>query len=185
MAPLAGPLRLTEGMTRPGARLRFGQKAIVPIRQYHPLRGYTEGVLGIVVRKIQHVPGSEIDGNFDDNSAALLKKNTAYYATIVITNESGNPMSLEMLRFDGLRSDGELASIVLIGGDLPNCRTTDSPDRFDHAGARWVTCKLWVSSPSRPIRKIRYREPPYGEANQAFDDARFNRYYSLGMLTWS
>lgn len=48
------PLRLTVEMTRPGARLRFGEKAIVPVRQYYPLlKTYAEGVLGIVVQRIQ------------------------------------------------------------------------------------------------------------------------------------
>jgi hypothetical protein len=46
-------------MTRPGARLRSGQKAIVPIRQYNRFGGtYTQGVLGVVVQQIQRAPGS-------------------------------------------------------------------------------------------------------------------------------
>jgi hypothetical protein len=105
----------------------------------------------------RHVPGSKIEGNFDDHSAALLKRRTAYYAKIVITNESGNPMPLEVPRFDGLTSGGELADSVLIGGDLPDCRSTGPPESFDHKGAQWVTCELWVSSPSRvaPRRAVR------------------------------
>jgi hypothetical protein len=60
------PLRVTEKMTRPGIRLRFGQKAIVPVREYNALRkSYIEGVLGIVVRRIRQTRGSRVEGNFD------------------------------------------------------------------------------------------------------------------------
>jgi hypothetical protein len=186
--PPTRPLRLTNGMTRPGARLRFGQKAIVPIRQYNSFgRTYAEGVLGVVVQKIQRAPGAKVEGNFDAKSTALLKSHTAYYAKIVITNESGNAMSLIEPRFDAVRRGGRQPDLVLIGGDLPNCRTTSSPESFDHKGARWVTCELGASSPSRPIREIRYEDPPYGKEIQTWDDdpkPRFNQYYDLGAITW-
>jgi hypothetical protein len=187
--PPTGPLRLTKGMTRPGARLRFGQKAIVPIRQYNSFPGtYTEGVLGVVVQKIQRAPGSKVEGNFDAKSTALLKSHTAYYAKIVITNESGNAMSsLIEPRFDPVRRGGQQPDLALIGGDLPGCRTTSSPDTFDHKGAQWVTCEVGASSPSRPIREIRYDAPPYGTEIQTWDDdpaPKFNQYYDLGAITW-
>jgi hypothetical protein len=186
--PPTGPLRLTKGMTRPGARLRFGQKAIVPIRQYDSFGGtYTEGVLGVVVQKIQRAPGAKVEGNFDAKSTALLKSHTAYYAKILITNESGNAMSLIEPNFDAVRRGGRQPDLVLIGGDLPNCRTTSSPESFDHKGAQWVTCEVGASSPSRPIREIRYEDPPYGKEIQTWDDdpaPRFNEYYDLGAITW-
>jgi hypothetical protein len=171
-------------MTRPGARLRFGQKAIVPIRQYHPLRGYTEGVLGIVVEPIRSISGTRIKGHYDDESAAVLKSNRAYYVKIVITNESGTPMSLSTPRFDGLRGDGTISYTVLHGGELPGCEETGTPESFNHKGARWVTCDRWLSSPTKPIRQVRYQEPPYGEAPKAFEDSRFNNHYSLGPIIW-
>jgi hypothetical protein len=180
-----GPLRLTAGMTRPGTRLRFGQKATVPIRQYNPrLRGYLEGVLGIVVQPIRSIPGAQVEGNFDEDSAAVLKRSRAYYVKIIITNESGNPMPLEAPQFDGLHGDGELSYNVLIGGELPGCDQVGPPAAFDRKGARWVTCDRWISSPSEPIRQVRYHEPPYGEAPKAFDDSRHNRQYNLGPITW-
>ncbi len=183
--PLTGPLRLTAGMTRPGTRLRFGQKATVPIRQYNPrLRGYVEGVLGIVVQPIRSVPGTRVEGNFDAGSAAVLKRSRAYSVQIVITNESGNPMPLEPPQLDGLHGDGRLSFTVLVGGELPGCEQSVAPSSFAGKGARWVTCDRWISAPSEPIRQVRYHEPPYGTAPAAFDDARFNRSYDLGPITW-
>ncbi|MEV4757809.1 hypothetical protein AB0J86_22210 [Micromonospora sp. NPDC049559] len=183
--PLAGPIRLTAGMTRPGTRLRFGQKAIVPIRQYHPWRGFTEGTLGIVVERLQHVPATRVEGNFDASSRELLNRSTAYYVKIVITNESGNPMSLDVPRLDGVTRDGRSTDTALHGGELPGCEERGSPEPFGHRGATWVTCELWVSSAARPIERVVYREAPYGDANPAFDDARFNQHYRLGLITWA
>jgi hypothetical protein len=175
-------------MTRPGTRLRFGQKAIVPIRQYDSFeKTYTEGVLGIVVQRIRQAPGSEIEGNFDAKSEALLKSHTAYYAKIVITNESGNAMSLVQPSFEALRGGGGQPDLSLIGGEMPGCGEEHVLDSFDRKGAKWVSCEVGASSPSRPIQEIHYTEPPYGKEIQTFDDdppPRFNRYYGLGAITW-
>ncbi|MBO3752368.1 hypothetical protein J5X84_40460 [Streptosporangiaceae bacterium NEAU-GS5] len=159
----------------------------MPIRDYNSFtKVYTEGVLGIVVQPIRRARGSKVEGNFDAKSTAVLKNHTAYYARIVITNESGNAMSLVMPRFDARRSGGGRPDVVLIGGDLAGCREISSPDAFDHKGARWVTCEVGVSSPSRPIQEIHYLAPPYGKEIRLFDDPppKFNRYYNLGAIVW-
>jgi hypothetical protein len=179
------PLRVTGKMTRPGTRLRFGQKAIVPIRDYNALRkSYTEGVLGIVVQRIRQTRGTRIEGNFDAGSRAVLKRSTAYHAEIVITNESGNAMSLSVPRFEARRTGGRLADVSLLGGELPHCTVTPSPDSFDHKDARWATCELWVST--YPLREIHYMAPPYGKNAQHPNDRApsFNHYYDLGAIIW-
>jgi hypothetical protein len=179
------PLRVTGTRTRPGTRLRFGQKAIVPVREYNPLRkSYTEGVLGIVVQPIRRTRGSRVEGNFDPASRAVLKRSTAYHAEITITDESGNPMSLSAPRFEARRSGGGPADVSVLGGELPGCAESASPDSFDHKGARWVTCGLWVST--HPLREIHYMNPPYGHNAQHPDDRApgFDRYYDLGHIIW-
>jgi hypothetical protein len=181
------PLRLTGKMTRPRTRLRFGQKAIVPIREYNPLRkSYGEGVLGIMVQRIRQTRGSRVEGNFDAPSRALLKRSIAYYAKIVITNESGNAMSLSMPRIEARRSGGGVGNVSLLGGELSGCAESPSPDSFDHKGAQWVTCEFWVSTPSYPLREIHYMTPPYGKNAQHPNDPApsFDRYYDLGAIIW-
>ncbi|WP_067450508.1 hypothetical protein [Actinomadura macra] len=184
------PLRLTDEMTRPGERLRFGEKAIVPVRDYFPLlKTYTEGVLGIVVQRIRTTPGSKVQGNFDDDSRAVLKRNTAYYAKITITNESGNAFSPGTPRFNG--EFGDFGPAIIVSGEkrLPGCREghPPDPDEFDRKGAEWKTCLLAVSSRSRPMTQVRYDDPPYGKEIQFEQDPSpdFNKHYGLGALTWS
>ncbi len=179
------PLRVTGTMTRPGTRLRFGQKAIVPVREYNALRkSYVDGVVGVVVRRIRQTPGSRVGGYFDAASRAVLKRSTAYHAEIVITNESGNPMSLSFPRFEGRREGGGLADVSLLGGRLRGCEESPSPDSFDHKGARWVTCGLWVST--YPLKEIHYMSPPYGRNAQYPEDRApsFEKYYDRGDLIW-
>ncbi|TDD71517.1 hypothetical protein [Actinomadura rubrisoli] len=185
--PPTQPLRLTNKMTRPGARLRFGQKAIVPIREHHPLpKSYTEGVLGIVVQRIRQTRASKIKGNFDSHGTAVLKRSIAYYAEIVITNESGNAMSLSVPRFEARRSGGEISTVIITGGELPGCSESPSPDSFDHKGARWVTCELAVSTPSEPLQEIHYMAPPYGVNAQHPSDRApsFKQHYGRGEIVW-
>ncbi|TDO50685.1 hypothetical protein EV643_104178 [Kribbella sp. VKM Ac-2527] len=184
-----GPVLVAKGQTSPGARLRFGRKAIVPIRDYDSFtHDYTVGVLGITVGPIQRVPATQLEGNYDAASRARLKGRTAYYSRIVITNESGNDMSsIVKPAFDGLRRNGQNPDLVLLGGDIPSCpENVSSPDTFDHKGATWVVCHFEVSSASRPVRMISYEEPPYGLEIQIFDNPapRYNQFYNLGPITW-
>ncbi|MFI0449346.1 hypothetical protein [Actinomadura sp. 6N118] len=181
------PLRVTGKMTRPGTRLRFGQKAMVPIREFNPLhKTYEEGVLGIAVQRIRQTSGSKIRGNFDADDRALLKGSTAYYAEIVITNESGNAMSLSTPRMEARRSGGEITNVSLLGGELPACPEVPAPATFDHKGARWVTCKLSLSTRSDPLREIHYMAPPYGTNAKHPDDPApsFNDHDELGPIIW-
>jgi hypothetical protein len=185
-----GPLRLTDEMTRPGVRLRFGEKAIVPVRHYYPLlKTYAEGVLGIVVQRIQTTPGAEVQGNFGEDSRAVLKRHTAYHATIIITNESGNAFSPGTPRFTG--EFGDFGPAVTVSGEmrLPGCREGHPPeaDEFDRKGAEWKTCVLAVSSRSRPMTEVRYDDPPYGKEIQFEQDPSpaFGEHYDLGAITWS
>jgi hypothetical protein len=177
------PLRVTGRMTRPGTRLRFGQRAIVPVREYNALRkSYAEGVLAVAVQRIRQTRASRLEGNFDAASRAVLKRSTAYYAEVVITNESGNAMSLSVPRLDA--RGGEPADVSVLGGKLPGCPESPSPDSFDHRGARWVTCEFWVST--APLREIHYLDPPYGKNAQHPSDRApsFDRYYDLGAIVW-
>jgi hypothetical protein len=182
-----GPLRVTKGMTRPGTRLRFGEKAIVPIRYYNSFVGtHSEGVISIVVQRIQHTAGSKVEGNFDAKSLALLKNHTAYYAKITITNESGNDLSsIVVSEFNGYRRGGREPDGQLIGGELEAC-PEEYAESFDHKGASYATCEIAISSRSRPVREIHYSGPPYGVEHQLFDDPppRFNDYYDLGDIVW-
>ncbi|MQA97388.1 MAG: hypothetical protein GEV11_23135 [Streptosporangiales bacterium] len=177
-------------MTRPGARLRFGEKAIVPVRHYYPLlKTYDEGVLGIVVQRIRTTPGSEVQGNFGEDSRAVLKRHTAYHAKIIITNESGNAFSPGTPRFTG--EFGDFGPAVTVSGEmrLPGCREGYPPDsgEFDRMGAEWKTCILAVSSRSRPMTEVRYDDPPYGKEIQFEQDPSpdFSEHYDLGAITWS
>lgn len=181
-----GPVRVKKGQTRPGARLRFGQRAIVPIRDHATYGGDREGVVGIVVGPIRRTDGSKVQGNFDEKSRKLLARSTAYYAPITITNLSGDDLSIiTNPAFDGKRSGGGDADVALIGGALPGCTKDPSPDTFDHKGAVWRTCMIAVANSVR-IREVHYRNPPYGIEQQLFDDPppKYNQYYGLGDIVW-
>ena len=182
----AGPIRVKKGQTSPGARLRFGQRAIVPIRDHASYGGDREGVVAIVVGRIRTTPGRNVQGNFDEKSRSVLARSTAYYAPITITNLSGNDLSIiTNPAFDGRRRGGGEPDVALIGGSLPGCTTDPSPDDFDHRGAVWKTCVIAVSTASR-IREVHYRNAPYGIEQQIFDDPppKYNRYYGLGDIVW-
>ncbi|MFI0406791.1 hypothetical protein [Actinomadura sp. 3N508] len=185
-----GPLRLTDEMTRPGTRLRFGEKAIVPVREFYRLqRVYTEGVIGIVVHRIRTSPGSRVQGAFDEEDRATLNRHIAYYTKVTITNESGGAFTPDT---SGLNADfGDWGPAVTMLGEegLPGCREGNPPDdnEFGRKGAVWKTCLLGVSSRSRPMKAVQYDDPPYGKDVQAEDDPSpdFNKHYNLGPITWS
>src|SRR4051812_3910786 len=83
--PPTQPVRIRKGQTLAGARLRFGQKAIVPFRYYDSFeKTYSEGVLGITPQPFQRTPATNLVGNYDAASRARMKGRTAYYSRIVI-----------------------------------------------------------------------------------------------------
>jgi hypothetical protein len=183
-----GPVRLTKGMTRPGTRLRFGQRAIVPVRHYNSFsRTYFEGVISITVEPIRRTAASKIEGNFDEKSRALLKGRTAYYARVVITNVAGTSLSVPTPTLKAYRSGRRHSEIALIGGELPECPEPSAPESFHRKGGRWVTCALAVSSAASPIRSFEFDDPPYGTEAKVFPDdpePRYNEYYNLGPISW-
>jgi hypothetical protein len=188
--PPAQPVRIRKGQTSPGARLRFGQKAIVPFRHYDSFeKTYSEGVLGITPQPFRRTPATNLVGNYDAASRARMKGRTAYYSRIVITNEGGTDLSgVVVPSFLGLTRSGGDPALQLLGGDIASCpENPGAPESFDHKGATWVVCHFEVSTSSRPVRVLAYDEQPYGTEEQVFDDdppPRFNQYYGLGDITW-
>lgn len=182
------PLRVTKGMTKPGATLRFGQKAVVPMR-YHDSFGhkYFEGVVTVTVQPIRRTSTKNLAGNFDDKSRDLLRGKYVYYARVDLALVSGDLSTAVTPTLEGVRSRGRAPAFALIGGELEEiCPEGSAPADFDVKGARWATCAIAVGTGSSPIRGFVWDEPPYGKELQLFDETppQFNDFYDLGGITW-
>src|ERR1700742_92096 len=114
-----GPMTLSKSMAKPGTRLRFGQRAVVPVR-FHPMTGTTaDGVIGLAVGKIRRTKASNLEGNFDSASRARMKGKTLFYAEVVVTNLGTQDLTgLSFLNFHGLLSGQRQPPLGLIGGEL-------------------------------------------------------------------
>lgn len=184
----SGPLRVTKGMTKPGATLRFGQKAVVPMRYHNSFtQSYSEGVVTVTVQPVRRTSTKNLAGNFDEKSRDLLKGKWVYYARVDIALVSGDLSTTVTPTLEGVRSRGRPPAFALIGGELEEiCPEGSAPADFDVKGARWSTCAIAVGTGSSPIRGFVWDEPPYGKELQLFDDPppQFNDYYNLGGITW-
>ncbi|MBM7788622.1 hypothetical protein [Tenggerimyces flavus] len=184
----SGPLQVTKGMTKPGSSLRFGQKAVVPMRYRDSFTDtYSDGVVTVTVQPIRRTSTKNLAGNFDQKSRDLLKGKYVYYARVDIALVSGDLSAAVTPSLEGVRSRGRGPAFALIGGELETiCPEGSAPSSFDVKGARWATCAIAVGTGSSPIRGFVWDEPPYGKELQLFDDAppQFNDYYDLGGITW-
>ena len=187
--PPTGPIQLTKAMTKPGTKLRFGQRAVVPMRYRNSFsHDETEGVVTVVVQPVKRTSTANLEGNFDEESTQLLKGKYVYYSRVEITLVSGDVSGAITPTMHGIRSRGRDAQFALIGGELPElCPESAAPTPFDTKGARWVTCAIAVGTGSSPIRGFTWEAPPYGEELQVFDEPppQYNEFYDLGPITWT
>lgn len=180
-----GPITLSKSMAKPGTRLRFGQRAVVPV-QVHPMSGATvDGVIGLAVGKIRRTKVSNLEGNFDSASRARMKGKTLFYAEVVVTNLGTQDLTgLYFLNFHGLLSGQRQPPLGLIGGDLAGCG--DDTLSVRGKGSRSVYCVLTVANASDPVTTIAYDGPPYGVEIEEYGQPKpqYNNYYDLGAITW-
>ena len=179
-------VRGTGKMTRPGTRLRFGQKAIVPIRDYNALRKcYTEGAPGIVVQRIRQTAAPESRATSTPPAGPCSRRSTAYHAEILITDESRNAMSLPVPRIEARRSGGGVTDVSLLGGTLPGCTESPSPGlvrpqgrSMGHLPSSGCRPTRFERSTTWPCRTARTHSPP------TTGRPTFNQYYDRGEIIW-
>ncbi|TDO35608.1 hypothetical protein EV643_12219 [Kribbella sp. VKM Ac-2527] len=170
-------------MTKPKTRLRFGQRAIVPIEFTGDAVRF-RGVVSIVAQAPRKAPASVVAALPEDSRPA--RGQVVYYVPIVITNESTNNLvgySAPML-VAKLRSGRSTAYLIGVGG-VAECDPHGGQLQLPALGSADRTCVIAATSPKDPLGEIQYVDPPYGYDNEfTGDEPDYNNSYNLGPITW-
>ena len=134
--------------TKPGTQLKFGEKALVPLKS----KG-VEGTLGVTATGIKKGDPAELARlNLGDRAAGL----TPYYVTFVLTNESGTDFAFASTgSMGGQLGDGSRAQSVFASGFPPCPRAAASRD-FTTKGATFTTCTLTLAGGSSAVTAATY-----------------------------
>jgi len=135
--------------TKAGSELKFGEKALVPLKS----KG-VEGTVGVTATGIKKGDPADLARlNLGDRAAGL----TPYYVTFVVSNESGTDFAFASTgTMGGQLGDGSRAQSVFASTGFPPCpRGTASRD-FTTKGTTFTTCALTLAGGSSAVTAATY-----------------------------
>jgi hypothetical protein len=144
-------------MTRPGSRLKIGQRAIVPFSY-----GGKTGTIGITVTVIE--PGNE--ALFAQRFGARAKGLTPYYLHYRIENVGGTDLSNSSAPLLKAVGPGGRGTGVGVIGTLPGCERGRAGATFTGAGATFETCRLQAARSGVPVTGAEYDDSTGGYRDQ-------------------
>ncbi|MFC9478326.1 hypothetical protein [Streptomyces griseus] len=135
-------------VTAPGAKLKTGDRAVLPFR-------YTsdkQGTIAVTVTAIEK--GAESDmAAFGDKAKGM----TPYFIKMKVENVGGTDLSYASLKLDGVLDGGAGTGVILMG-DIPGkCDRETAPRDFTTKGATYETCSL-AATKTAPVTGAEYDE---------------------------
>ncbi|NKE63511.1 hypothetical protein FXN61_45055 [Lentzea sp. PSKA42] len=130
-ATSAAPVDAGGDVTAPGAKLKVGARAVIPLAS-----SGKSGTIAVTVTAIEAGPKEDL-AKFGDKA----KNITPFYLRVRVENVSGTDLSYTSVSLRGLGGDGK-GTGVIISGDTPKCDSTSAPKTFTTAGASYETCVL-------------------------------------------
>ncbi len=136
----------TGEFTKQGTELKFGEKALVPVK--------TGGTLGVTATSIMKGDPADLAPlQLGDKAAGQ----TPWYINFTITNESGDDLSAVSVGLTGgLLGDGSRAASVSIIGRFRPCENATSPRTFTTKGASFTTCRLALAGGTAMVTAATY-----------------------------
>jgi hypothetical protein len=155
-------LELNDQATKPGARLKFGEQAVVPF-----FSRYAKGMLGISVAvESVEAPDADIDKlPLKEEDKAKLRGKQFFFVKQTLTNIDGTnfaeiqaPILSATTRSGGF--PGSLLGLARI--EVTGCvEQSFAPTDFATKGATFQTCRLQFGVASDPVTSIAYTNQPY------------------------
>ncbi|MGV9294607.1 hypothetical protein [Amycolatopsis sp. NPDC003676] len=147
-ASTSAPARKKIAYTKPGTRLKIGEKAVVPFTtDSSPV-----GAVGITVTRIDRGTEAELARmNLGDDLAWLVP----FYVRFTVSNETGDDFSAaHVTGISGLLADGSKGRMALVG-DSTECHS-DATGDFTAKGAAYGTCTMELAAPGATVTGAKY-----------------------------
>ncbi|MGP4027402.1 hypothetical protein [Actinomadura sp. 3N407] len=161
-APSNGAGNGAGQVTKPGTRLKIGQRAVVPFEY-----ASKTGTIGITVTAIEQGDQAAFARRFGSRAQGL----TPYFIRFRIENVGGTDLSNSTAPRLGALAGGDRNTGVSVIGEMPGCERGRADSTFTTAGATFEGCRLQASPADRPVTGVEYDESEGG--------------YSNGPIVWS
>lgn len=157
-------LTLSEGATKPGAKLKFGEQGVIPY-----FSRYATGLLGVTITvESVKAPDEEIDKlNLKDEDKKDLRGKNFFFVHMHMVNVDGADLTgIQVPIMTASTKSGGWPGTVFGLGEISvtGCEdTVFAPSDFNTKGASYDTCDLHFGQPSDPITKLQYDNQPYSK----------------------
>ncbi len=137
--------------TAQGAKLKIGQKAIVPFKY-----GKNVGAIGITVTGISPGTAAQLKPlKLGSRGAGLIP----WYVHATITNEGGTNLAYSAVdSLHGSLADGSEAQDVIVFGTFAKCDSASATASFVKKGASFTTCELAVAPKGLKVTGAQYND---------------------------
>ncbi|QFZ20881.1 hypothetical protein [Saccharothrix syringae] len=119
-------------VTAPGAKLKVGERAVVPFK-YGTEKS---GTIALTVTAIEEGTNAEL-AHFGDKAKGI----TPVYIRVAVENVGGTDLAHSSVSLRALGADGK-GTGVIISGDTDRCESESAGRDFTTAGAKYETCVL-------------------------------------------
>jgi hypothetical protein len=122
----------TGDVTAPGAKLKVGERAVVPFKYGTD----KNGTIAITVTAIEQGDNADLAA-FGDKAKGI----TPFYIRLSVENVGGTDLAFMSLSVRAVGADGK-GTGVIISGDTKQCESETAKKDFTTAGAKYETCVL-------------------------------------------
>jgi hypothetical protein len=145
-ASSAKPKAVPGDITPPGAELKVGDRAVVPIKS----GSNRSGTIAIVVTAIEQGANADLAA-FGEKAKGI----TPYYIRVSAENVDGSDLSYISLRLRAVGTDGRSTGVI-ITGDTATCESASATKDFTTAGAKYETCVLQGAREGTTVAGVEY-----------------------------
>jgi hypothetical protein len=159
-------LELNDQTTKPGAKLKFGEQAVVPFYSR-----YAKGLLGISVTvESVKAPDADIDQlPLKDEDKAKLRGKMFFFVKQTLTNLDGaNFAEIQAPIISASTKSGGFPGTLLGMAKISvtGCEEGSfAPSDFATKGAKYEVCRLNFGVASDPVTSLSYNDKPYERAD--------------------
>ncbi len=129
------PKAASGDVTKPGAQLKVGERAVVPFKYGTD----KNGTIALTVTAIEKGDNADL-AKFGDKAKGLVP----YYIRISVENVDGSDLAYSSVSMRAIGTDGKSTGVI-ISGDVDKCESETAKKDFTTAGAKYETCVLQAS----------------------------------------
>jgi hypothetical protein len=129
-------------VTKPGAQLKVGERAVVPFK----FGTEKEGTIAITVTAIEKGENADL-AKYGDKAKDMVP----YFIRATIENVGGTDLAYSTVSLRAVGGDGRSTGVIITGDVDGKCESESADKNFTTPGAKYETCVLQASRASGTV----------------------------------